>query len=63
MDITSKTKKQFTSHIELDLSTTELQELLSIRPQLQTEGILKPSMQTLMDAFQAALTDITNKGG
>lgn len=63
MDINSKTKKQFTSHIELDLTSTELQELLSVRPQMQSAGLMNASTVAVLDAFQAALTDIVNKGG
>jgi formylmethanofuran dehydrogenase subunit E-like metal-binding protein len=60
---TTKTKKVFTGHVEFDLEKTDLQEILTTRPQLQTEGLMNPSLTVVFDVFQATLTDITAKGG
>jgi len=61
MDITSKTKKTVTGHIEMDLSKTEIEELVNLRPRLDAAGLLPPTMSTLYDALQACLTDINTK--
>lgn len=60
---TTKTKKTFSGHVEFDLEKTDLQELVSVRPQLQAEGLMNPSLTAVLDAFQAQLTDIVSKGG
>lgn len=58
MDVTQRTKKTLTGHIEIDLNKTELEELVNLKPRLIEQGLYPPSMNTLYDALVACLTDI-----
>jgi hypothetical protein len=61
MDVTQKTKKTLSGHIEIDLSKTELEELVNLRPRLDAQGLLPPTMSTLYDVMQQCLTDLNAK--